>query len=91
MDVSRPSTRHIVAVRLTTRLTSKVVASGLGCDDNTIAGRGVDVAILGVDIAILVVGIAILGADIANLSIDIAILRRKQKGWGLQEEEGEGY
>ena len=31
----------------------KVVASGPGCDDNTMVGRGVDIAILGVDIAIL--------------------------------------
>ena len=88
MDVSRPSIKLIVALEFTTRLTSKgVVASGLGCNVNTLLllkmpNRGiavvfvvgVDIAILGVDIAILCVDIAILGVDIAILGVDIAII-----------------
>ena len=58
----------------------------LGID---IAILGVDIAILGVDIAILGVDIAILGVDIVTLGVAIAILRRQEKGWGLQRgEEG---
>ena len=52
----------------------EVVASGLGCDDNTTAERGVDIAILGVDVAILGLDIVILGVDIAIFGVDIEIL-----------------
>ena len=84
MDVSRSSTSLNIRLRAYDSPNVKeVVASGPGCDDNTIAGRGVDIAILGVDIAIL-------GVDIAILGVDIAILRRQEKGWGLQGEGGGG-
>ena len=48
--------------------------SGVGCNDNIVAGRGVGIAILGIDITTLRVGIAILGVDIAILDVDTAIL-----------------
>ena len=50
---------------------------------------GVGIAILGVDIAILGVDITILDVDIIIFDIDIAVLRRQEKGWGLQAK-GEG-
>ena len=88
MEVSRPSMTLIVVLGLTTRLTSKeVVASGLGCNLDTLlllkmANReiaivfvgGVNIAIIGVNVAILRVDIAILDLDIAILGVDIAIL-----------------
>ena len=90
MSVSRPSMRLIIALGLTTRLTSReIVASGLGYDVNTlgksrgkryalllrIANRGIVVIFgVGVDIVILGVDIAILGVDISILGVDIAIL-----------------
>ena len=55
-----------------------------------IAILGVGIAILGVDIAFLGVDITILGVDIAIFDVDIAILRRQEKGWGLQGKGGGG-
>ena len=65
------------------------------CSNNTMRGRGVDVAILGVDIAILGVEIGILGVDVAILGVDIAILgidianlRRQEKRGGATRGGG---
>ena len=82
--------RLIIALGLTTRLTSReIVASGLGYDVDTLGkGRGKRYALLlrivnrgivvifgvGVDIVILGLDIAILGVDISILGVDIAIL-----------------
>ena len=73
VNVGRPSMRLIVASGLTNRITSMgVVASGLGCNVNTLlllrmANREIAVVFVGgVDIAILGVDIAILGVDIAT-------------------------
>ena len=66
-----------------------VDTSILGVDRAILA---VDIAILGVDIATLGVDIAILGVDTAIHGVDIAILKRQEKGWGLQGEGGgEGW
>ena len=78
VGVSRPSMRLIIALGLTTRLTSReIVASGLGCDVNTLGkGREKRYALL---LRMANRGIAVVfgvGVDIVILGVDIEILCR---------------